>query len=92
MLVIDGELHEGIVRLLPIVHGVVVADLGVSHVGGYMERAVVRGMAVDPANATSASQHNGKTHYFCSKSCKGKVRRQPVAVRDMTCAGRFAFA
>ena len=37
-----------------------------------MERDVVCGMQVDPANAAGTSDHNGKTYSFCSKACKTK--------------------
>jgi YHS domain-containing protein len=37
-----------------------------------MERDVVCGMQVDPARSAGSSDYNGKTYYFCSKSCKTK--------------------
>jgi Cu+-exporting ATPase len=40
--------------------------------GDIMEKDVVCGMQVDPAKAAGTSQYNGKTYYFCSKSCKTK--------------------
>ena len=30
----------------------------------------VCGMSVDPATAKGSHQHNGKTYYFCSLSCR----------------------
>ena len=35
-----------------------------------MEKDVVCGMQVDSTKAAGSSQHNGKTYYFCSTSCK----------------------
>jgi Cu+-exporting ATPase len=37
----------------------------------------VCGMQVDPATAAGSSQHNGKTYYFCSKSCQAKFDANP---------------
>ena len=34
-------------------------------------------MQVDPANAAGTSQHNGKTYYFCSTSCKARFDANP---------------
>jgi YHS domain-containing protein len=42
-----------------------------------MERDVVCGMDVDPAKAAGQSVYNGKTFYFCSKSCKTKFDADP---------------
>ena len=42
-----------------------------------MERDVVCGMQVDPAKAAGKSVHNGKTYYFCSKTCKDKFDANP---------------
>jgi Cu+-exporting ATPase len=42
-----------------------------------MEKDVVCGMQVDPAKAAGNSQYNGKTYYFCSKSCKTKFDANP---------------
>ena len=42
-----------------------------------MERDVVCGMQVDPAKAAGKSVHNGKTYYFCSKTCKYKFDANP---------------
>ena len=42
-----------------------------------MERDVVCGMQVDPAKAAGSSEYNGKTYYFCSKSCKTKFVANP---------------
>ena len=43
----------------------------------HMERDVVCGMQVDPANAAGRSEYNGKTYYFCSKICKSKFDADP---------------
>ena len=43
-----------------------------------MEKDVVCGMQVDPAKAAVSSKYNGKTYYFCSKSCKTKFDANPA--------------
>jgi YHS domain-containing protein len=43
-----------------------------------MERDVICGMQVDRAKAAGTSQYNGKTYYFCSKSCKAKFDANPA--------------
>ena len=43
-----------------------------------MEKDVVCGMQVDPAKAAGSSEYNGKTYYFCSKSCKTKFDANPA--------------
>jgi Cu+-exporting ATPase len=43
-----------------------------------MEKDVICGMQVDPAKAAGSSQYNGKTYYFCSKSCKTKFDANPA--------------
>jgi Cu+-exporting ATPase len=43
-----------------------------------MEKDVVCGMQVDPTKAAGTSQHNGKTYYFCSNSCKTKFDANPA--------------
>jgi P-type Cu+ transporter len=43
-----------------------------------MERDVVCGMQVDPAKAAGTSEYNGKTYYFCAKSCKAKFDANPT--------------
>ena len=43
-----------------------------------MEKDVVCGMQIDPAKAAGTSQHNGKTYYFCSQSCKAKFDANPA--------------
>ena len=43
-----------------------------------MEEDVVCGMQVDPAKAAGSSQHNEKTHYFCSSGCKTKFDANPA--------------
>jgi Cu+-exporting ATPase len=42
-----------------------------------MEKDVVCGMQVDPAKAAGSSQYEGKTYYFCAKSCKAKFDANP---------------
>jgi Cu+-exporting ATPase len=42
-----------------------------------MEKDVVCGMQVAPPKAAGNSQYNGKTYYFCSKSCKTKFDAHP---------------
>ena len=42
-----------------------------------MERDPVCGMQVDPAKAAGQSDYNGKTYYFCAKSCKTKFDANP---------------
>ena len=43
-----------------------------------MEKDVVCGMQVDPAKAAGSSIYNGKTYYFCAKSCKTKFDANPA--------------
>ena len=43
-----------------------------------MEKDVVCGMQVDPTKAAGTSQYNGKTYYFCSKSCKNRFDANPA--------------
>ncbi len=43
-----------------------------------MERDVVCDMQVDPAKAAGTSEYQGKTYYFCSKSCKAKFDAHPA--------------
>lgn len=42
-----------------------------------MERDVVCGMQVDPGKSAGTSEYQGKTFYFCSKSCKTKFDANP---------------
>jgi Cu+-exporting ATPase len=42
-----------------------------------MERDVVCGMKVDPANAAGTSEYKGKTYYFCSTACKQRFDANP---------------
>ena len=42
-----------------------------------MEKDVVCGMQVDPAKAAGSSVHEGRTYWFCSKSCKAKFDQNP---------------
>jgi Cu+-exporting ATPase len=42
-----------------------------------MEKDVVCGMEVDPAEAAGSSQYNGRTYYFCSEVCKAKFEANP---------------
>jgi Cu+-exporting ATPase len=37
----------------------------------------VCGMDVDPAKAAGTSEYQGKTYYFCAKSCKTKFDANP---------------
>jgi Cu+-exporting ATPase len=46
--------------------------------GQLMERDVVCGMQVDPANAAGTSEYNGKTYYFCSTVCKARFDSKPA--------------
>lgn len=43
-----------------------------------MANDVVCGMQVEPAKAAGSSEHNGKTYYFCSKSCKATFDVNPA--------------
>jgi Cu+-exporting ATPase len=43
-----------------------------------MERDVVCGMQVDPSKAAGTSEYNGKTYYFCAKTCKTKFDANPA--------------
>ena len=53
--------------------------LAVIKVGGtLMEKDVVCGMQIDPAKAAGTSEYQGKTYYFCSKSCKTKFDANPA--------------
>jgi len=36
-------------------------------------------MDVEPSKAAGKSEYNGKTYYFCSKSCKTKFDANPAA-------------
>ena len=49
-----------------------------------MEKDVVCGMQIDPAKAAGTSEYQGKTYYFCSKSCKST----PIPVRSQSKADR----
>lgn len=42
-----------------------------------MEKDLVCGMQIDPAKAAGTSEYQGKTYYFCSKSCKTKFDANP---------------
>ena len=35
------------------------------------------GMEVDPKKASAQSQHEGKTYYFCAKSCRETFEKDP---------------
>lgn len=50
---------------------------GKSGHGGGQEKDPVCGMSVDPGGAAAASVHEGKTHYFCSTSCRDQFERDP---------------
>ena len=43
-----------------------------------MEKDVVCGMQIEPAQAAGTSQYNGKTYYFCSAGCKAKFDADPA--------------
>lgn len=43
-----------------------------------MEKDVVCGMQVDPAQSAGTSQYNGKAYYFCSTGCKAKFDANPA--------------
>jgi YHS domain-containing protein len=43
-----------------------------------MEKDVVCGMQVDPTKAAGTSEYQGKTYYFCAKSCKTKFDADPA--------------
>ena len=43
-----------------------------------MEKDVVCGMQIDPAKAAGTSEYQGKTYYFCAKSCKAKFDADPA--------------
>ncbi len=40
------------------------------------------GMEIDPAKAAGKSEYNGKTYYFCSKSCKETFDKEPKKYGD----------
>lgn len=42
-----------------------------------MFRDPVCGMEVDPETAAARAEHEGKTYYFCSKSCEEKFKAEP---------------
>lgn len=42
-----------------------------------MEKDAVCGMQVDPVKAAATSEFQGKTYYFCAKSCKAKFDANP---------------
>lgn len=37
----------------------------------------VCGMSVDTARAAATVEHEGKTYYFCSESCRKAFEREP---------------
>src|SRR5947208_9894300 len=39
----------------------------------------VCGMTVDPDAAAGSYEHEGRTYYFCSKSCLGRFRQEPAS-------------
>ena len=47
----------------------------------------VCGMAVEPAKAAGASVHAGRTHYFCSTSCRDKFEKEPEKYADPSVSG-----
>ena len=42
----------------------------------------VCGMTVDPVTAKHTFVHNGKTYYFCCRSCLDKFSKDPAAYLD----------
>jgi Cu+-exporting ATPase len=44
----------------------------------------VCGMTVDPATARHSAEHEGKTYYFCSETCRGKFGDDPAAYIEPT--------
>jgi YHS domain-containing protein len=46
--------------------------------GSRMEKDPVCGMQVKPSKAAGTSTANGKTYYFCSKTCKAKFNANPA--------------
>ena len=47
-----------------------------------MEIDVVCGMRVDPAKAAGSTEYEGKTYYFCSKSCLQRFEADPTKYLD----------
>lgn len=37
----------------------------------------VCGMDIDPADAVGTEEYEGKTYYFCSKSCQEQFKAEP---------------
>lgn len=37
----------------------------------------VCGMQIEESEAAGQSEHEGRTYYFCSASCKGKFEERP---------------
>ncbi|MBU6483936.1 MAG: YHS domain-containing protein [Betaproteobacteria bacterium] len=48
----------------------------------------VCGMDVDPSKAAAASVYAGRTHYFCSASCRDKFEKEPHRYAAATAAGQ----
>ncbi|MBI2872547.1 MAG: YHS domain-containing protein [Chloroflexi bacterium] len=42
------------------------------------EKDPVCGMEVDSKNAAATQEHQGKTYYFCSPSCKASFVKEPA--------------
>ena len=42
-----------------------------------MERDPVCGMSVEPQSAAGSAEHDGKTYYFCSASCREQFQKEP---------------
>ncbi len=42
----------------------------------------VCGMAVEPAEAAAAWDHEGRTYYFCSVGCFDRFRSDPLGFLD----------
>ena len=52
------------------------------------EKDPVCGMKIDPATAGFKSVRDGKTHYFCSASCKETFdKEKPKSSKGGCCAG-----
>ncbi len=43
-----------------------------------MEKDIVCGMQIDPAQAAGTTEYQGKTYYFCSVGCKKKFDANPA--------------
>jgi Cu+-exporting ATPase len=57
-----------------------------------MEKDVVCGMQVDPTTAAATSDYNGKSYYFCGRSCLERFRVDPDAFMGGAAGPRQAAA